>query len=245
MGQVSGRRRRSVIDWLNQRSQAFRDAIQVVALDPSAPYASAVRAVLPHARVAVDPFHLVLLANKTVTAVRQRVTGDQLDRCGRAADPVWAHRRLLRRGRQRLSEAAFARMWNGCMDADPARADPGRLDRQRGTARPLLALAGGTATRHEIAHRHHRFFTWCATFAHIPEIATLAQTIDPWWPETLCAIQTGITNAGTEGVNRLIKQVKRSACGFRNRDHYRDRVRLHTIRRGRPAPAARNWRLPT
>ena len=30
-------------------------------------------------------------------------------------------------------------------------------------------------------------------------------------------MQTGITNARTEGYNRLVKQVKREGCGFRNR----------------------------
>jgi transposase len=135
LGQVSGRRRRSVVDWLTQRSPEFRAAIRVVALDPSAPYASAVRAVLPHAAIAVDPFHLVLLANTALTRVRQRVTREQLDRRGHAVDPVWANRRLLLRGRERPSEAAFARMWSGLCRPRPDRADPRRLDRQRGTAR--------------------------------------------------------------------------------------------------------------
>lgn len=178
-----------------------------------------------------------------MTRLRQRVTRDRLHRRGRAVDAVWANRRLLLRGRERLTEAAFARMWNGALAVDPA----GEILAAwiaKEELRELLALASRYATRHEIAHRHHRFFTWCAEFAHIPEIATLATTIDRWWPEVLCVIQTGICNAPTEGVNRLVKQVKRAAGGFRNRDHYRDRVRSHTTRRGRPAATARNWRLP-
>ena len=61
-----------------------------------------------------------MLANKAVTAVRQRVTRDLLDRRGRKTDPTWANRRLLLRGRERLSQAALARMWNGCVDHDPS-----------------------------------------------------------------------------------------------------------------------------
>jgi transposase len=57
--------------------------------------------------------------DKAVTAVRQRVTRDLLDRRGRKTDPTWANRRLLLRGRERLSERALARMWNGCVDHDP------------------------------------------------------------------------------------------------------------------------------
>ena len=51
-----------------------------------------------------------MLANKAVTAVRQRVTRDLLERRGRKTDPTWANRRLLLRGRERLSEQALARM---------------------------------------------------------------------------------------------------------------------------------------
>jgi transposase len=41
-------------------------------IDPHAGYAAAVRTVLPNARLAVDHFHLIMLANRAVTAVRQR-----------------------------------------------------------------------------------------------------------------------------------------------------------------------------
>ncbi len=52
----------------------FRAGIDLVVIDPSAPYASGIRAALPHARIAVDKWHLVALANQMVTEVRQRVT---------------------------------------------------------------------------------------------------------------------------------------------------------------------------
>ena len=91
-GQAEGRTSRCVVDWLAGRSEQFRAAIKVVALDPSAPYAAAVGQALPHAAVAVDHFHLVQLANQAVTRVRQRITRDQLGRRGRAVDPVWANR---------------------------------------------------------------------------------------------------------------------------------------------------------
>ena len=53
----------------------------------------------------------------------------------------------------------------------------------------------------------------------------------------------GLTNARTEGPNRLIKQVKCAACGFRNGDNYRRRVRLYCTRRIRRL-SARNPTVP-
>lgn len=47
----------------------------------------------------------------------------------------------------------------------------------------------------------------------MPEVTTLAETVATWWPTIPVFLQTGITNAGTEGTNRLIKAVKRHACG--------------------------------
>ena len=46
------------------------DTSQIVVIDPSAPYASGIRAALPDAKIAVDKWHLVALANQMVTEVR-------------------------------------------------------------------------------------------------------------------------------------------------------------------------------
>ena len=78
LGQVDGPTSAAVRTWLLGRSTEFRDAIEVVVIDPHAGYAAAVRAVLPDARIAVDHFHLIMLANRAVTAVGQRVTRELL-----------------------------------------------------------------------------------------------------------------------------------------------------------------------
>lgn len=235
LGQVDGRTAASVLRWLDARSQDFRDAVRIVALDPSAPYAAAVRQRLPQARIAVDHFHLVLLANQALTRVRQRVTRELLDRRGRAIDPVWANRRLLLRGAERLSPRALRRMWNGCLDNDPTGEILTAWIAKEELRRLLHAAARG-GHHHEINARLYAFFTWCAD-ANIGELTTLAETIEAWWPAVLVFLQTGITNARTEGFNRQVKHVKRAAYGFRNRDNYRHRVRLHCTRSTRSRTA--------
>lgn len=78
--------------WLGEQSDAFRRRIQIVVIDPSAPYASGIRAALPGVKIAVDKWHLVALANTMVTEVRQRVTRTLLGRRGTSADLVWINR---------------------------------------------------------------------------------------------------------------------------------------------------------
>lgn len=241
LGQVPGRTSACVLDWLAARPPEFRAAIRVVALDPSAPYARAVREALPHAQVTVDHFHLVALANAAVTKVRQRVIRERLGRRGRKSDPVWVNRRLLLRGRERLSARPFARRWNGSIDGDPSGEQLAAWIAKE-ELRALLATATRGGQRHDVSQRLFRFYDWCAR-VDVPEVTTLAETVAKWWPAILVFLRTGITNAGTEGTNRLVKQVKRSAGGFRNRCHFHDRVRLHCIRSRRRTPAGRG-RVP-
>jgi len=98
LGLAPGRSGTSVRGWLALQSSSFRDGIEVVAVDPSAPFAAALREVLPHATLVVDHWHLHRLANLMVTQVRQRVTQQVHGHRGRARNDSWAYRRLLLQG---------------------------------------------------------------------------------------------------------------------------------------------------
>ena len=200
LGQVDGRTSAAVQAWLAARTEEFRAAVEVVVIDPHAGYAAAVRAALPQAQIAVDHFHLVMLANKTVTAVRQRVTRDLLGRRGRTIDPAWANRRLLLRGRERLSQPALARMWNGCVDHDPT----GQILSAwiaKEELRALCATAARGGHPSEIRDQLYAFYRWCAD-ANIPELTTLAETIETWWP----AVEVFLHHRPDERPNRGHKQ---------------------------------------
>ena len=231
LGQTLGRRAVDVTDWLARRTPAFRAAITHVAIDPAAAYAAAVRAALPDAVLVVDHFHLIQLANTMLTDVRRRLTQQLRGRRGRKIDPEWTNRRRLLTARQRLSRTRFTRMWNDCLDADPT----GELLTAyiiKEELRALCATAARGGHRHEVSHRLYRFYRWCAD-ADIPEATRLATTIATWQPALLAFLTTGITNAKTEGTNRLAKDVARRACGFRNPDNHQRRVRLHCTRQSR------------
>jgi transposase len=204
---------------------------------PCATYRRAVREALPHARIVADHFHVARLGNQAVTDVRQRVTREQHGRRGRKTDPAWANRRRLLRGRERLSDRQFARMWNDLVDAEPS----GQLLAAwigKEELRALLACAARGGVRFDIAHRLTRFYAWCAAHDDIGELVTLAETVQAWWPQILGCLELNIINAGTEGTNHLIKDAARVAFGFRNLDNQRRRVRFHCTRRHRTASAS-------
>jgi transposase len=235
LGQREGRTGAAVVDWLSQRTPQVREAVQFVAIDPAAVYASAIRTpgLLPNATLVVDHFHLVALANDALTKVRRRVTWDLRDRRGRKLDPEWANRRRLLRARECLSDKSFTKMWNAIVSED----DTGQILSAwiaKEELRTLLSTVRIGGDPHLTRHRLHRFLAWCAD-SQIPELLTPATTVDTWWPEINAFIGTGITNARTEGYNRLVKQVKRGGCGFRNRENSARRIRFHCTRKQRAA----------
>jgi len=102
LGQVEGRTAQVVIDWLGQRDWLWRDAVRYVAIDMCTIFKSAVCRALPHAQLVVDHFHLVQLANATVTEVRRRVTVQVRGRRGRKGNREWELRNRLTRSAARM-----------------------------------------------------------------------------------------------------------------------------------------------
>ena len=167
--------------WLAEQSDAFRAAVHIVVIDPSAPYASGIRAALPHAQIAVDHWHLVRLANDTLTDVRQRVAREQLGRRGRVTDPAWAHRRMLLTAGDRLSQRQLARL-NRVLAADDPTNEIGaawgckELLRQLCRAtRPNPAGCGASTTP--------------APARTCPKPPAWPTTIETWWPHILVFLQ--------------------------------------------------------
>jgi transposase len=221
LGLAPGRTGGCVRDWLSEQSDAFREAIEIVVIDPSAPYASGIRAALRGVAIAVDKWHLVALANQMVTEVRQRVTRDLLGRRGTVADPVWVNRRLLLTGADHLSTKQWRR-FNAMLDRCDPTNEIGAAWGVKERLRMLLAEREPSRIRWRLAD-----FYEAAIDAQLPEAIRLARTIETWWPAVLVALTHDVSNARTEGFNRIIKQVKRVGCGYRNMINYQRRILSH------------------
>ena len=104
-------------------------------------FKSAVGRELPHAQLVVDHFHLVQLANATVTEVRRRVTVQVRGRRGRKGNREWELRNRLTRnaGRVRAEDGERPRSRTVRATRTYRPADPGRVERQGGPARPTRA----------------------------------------------------------------------------------------------------------
>jgi transposase len=113
IGLAPGRSGACVQGWMSLQSNEFRAAVQVVAIDPSAPYASGIRRALPHARIVLDHFHLVMLATagdtlspKAMTRLKTVLASD--DRTGELG-AAWAVKDLLRQLLQAHGPTRYSR----------------------------------------------------------------------------------------------------------------------------------------
>lgn len=231
IGIVDGRHSAAVTTWLDARSQPWRDRVEVVAMDPSATYRSAINKALPAASISVDHWHLVRLANLMVTSVRQRVAREWLGRRGRATDGAWAHRMLLLRGGNTLSPRAWDRLDRVFTHDDPT----DELGAAWGVKERLRMLLA-TSTLQDAQQARMRLGV-AVLAADMPETTKLWHTINDWWDEIEVFVRTRVTNAKTEAANTSVKQIKRTGRGYRNHEHYQARILLASAHRhGRRSP---------
>jgi transposase len=233
LGQVEGRTADDAAYWLLQAPPAWRDRVEVVAIDMCTVFLSAVRRALPQAQVAVDLFHVVQLAVKAVGDVRRRATREKYGRRGKEGDPEYGIKGLLNRNVESLSPARFARVIE-TLDADGHGQEIALAWIAKEKLRAALNLRArfsrSQPCERQVRDRLFAFYDWCAAHEAIPELITLATTISRWEDQIVTAVLTGVTNATSESLNRLAKLEARLAYGFRNPASQRRRVRTACTR---------------
>jgi transposase len=233
LGQAGGRTADDASYWMWQAGPAWRDHVQVAAIDMCTIYKSALRRMLPGAQVAVDLFHVVQLAVKVTGDVRRRVVRARYGRRGRSGDPGYGIKGLLVRNLEHLSPAQFAKVM-GTLGRDAAGQEILAAWIGKEKLRDVLNLrarvTGSTPCERDVRGRLFRFYDWCARNDDIPELLSLARTVSRWEDELVCAVLTGVTNARSESLNRIAKLEARQAYSFRNPANQRRRVRIACTR---------------
>lgn len=219
---VPGREGTDVVAWLNERSDAWRDGVGAVAIDPHTGYRNAISEQLPNATVVLDVFHAIGLANRRIDDVRRRVQNETLGHRGRSGDPLYGIRKLLLCGEERVDARGMARLMAGLAAGDPYD-EIGCV----WVAKELLRDVYTTGTKRDAHALLVRFYTWCADHSDIPELVSLARSIANWQDALLAFWDEPYTNGPTEALNLLVKKIKRVGCGFRRFENYRLRVLLH------------------
>ncbi len=218
---IPGNSAKDLGSWLDRQPEDWLSKIRVVATDLAESYRSGLDGRLDHAIRVADPFHVVRLANRCLDQVRRRVQNRTLGHRGRRRDPLYRIRKLMLTGAERLEGPGLERMLLGIRAGDPEDEVLGTwlakesvrdvyLSEDPADARLLLDKA----------------IEGCRTDP-VAEIKSLGRTLARWRTEILAHHTTGASNGPTEGLNLLIKQVKRAGHGFRSFANYRLRILLH------------------
>lgn len=198
LGQVEGRDATGVATWLKSQTQDWMSAVRYVAIDMCAPFRAAVRRALPHARLVVDCFHVVHLAQRRLAELRRRCTWAMRGRRARKGHEEWEIRGLLRRNAEDLTEeqrdtpvTTLTGMGTyGCWILKGWHAK----EKLRALLRLTAKHSHTNPDRSAISNARYDFMTHCLD-SRQPELITLAETIEDWWEGIENYIHTGITNA--------------------------------------------------
>ena len=222
---VEGRSKSVFATWLAERDQAWRDQVEVVAMDGFTGFKTATTEELPAAVAVMDPFHVVRLAGDALDKCRRRIQQTLHGHRGRKEDPLYAARRTLHTGtglltdkqRQRL-DALFAGdqhlevevTWACYQQMISAYREP---DRSRGRALMQQLI---TSLSHGVP-------------AGLDELQTLGRTLKQRAADILAYFdRPGTSNGPTEAINGRLEHLRGSALGFRNLTNYIARSLLET-----------------
>jgi transposase len=174
---VADRTRAAVDRWLGARTHEWLAGIATVALDPWRGYASALVVPPGHARVVVDHFHAIKLANTVVDQVRRRTQQATLGHRGRKRDPLYRIRKLLLTAAEQLTSRGRVRLRAGLAVGDPT-GEVAVAWQGKELLRAVDAVSDLTHARTALG----RFYRW-SDGVGVAELSRLARTVRAWKPK--------------------------------------------------------------
>lgn len=220
---VEGRSKKAFKTWLDERDQAWRDGVQVVAMDGFSGFKSATTEELPEAVSVMDPFHVVQLAGEAMDDCRRRVQQETCGHRGRKGDPLYSARRTLHTGADLLTDKQHARLealfaveqhvaveatWGIYQRMVAAYRQPDRSQGREQMQSVIDALRQGVP-------------------AGLSELRRLGRTLTRRAEDVLAYFDRPRTSNGpTEAINGRLEHLRGSALGFRNLTNYIARALL-------------------
>lgn len=212
---VEGRDTQAAVELLQSIPQRQRAGIEAVAVDMWDAFLKACRAVLPHADIVHDKYHVSSHLNEAVNRVRKA-----------------EHKRLLAAGDDTLKGSKY--QWlRTYEDGRGSEAVSFRALHQL-DLKTSRAWHYKEDFRHfwtyvsvEAAKRFYRDWRRAVMRSRLDALKRVVRMIDAHWQEILNYIRHRITNAVSEGINSRIQAIKSAARGFRSFINYRIRILFH------------------
>jgi len=222
---VEGRSKQAFKTWLAERPAAWREGVEVVAMDGFTGFKTAAAEELPDAVPVLDPFHVIRLAGDAMDQCRRRIQQAIHGHRGYKDDPLYKTRRTLHTGADLLTERQAARLealfavdahveleatWGVYQRMIAAYRHPDRPQGRAMMQQVIDSLARGVPTP-------------------LTELITLGRTLGKRAADVLAYFdRPGTSNGPTEAINGRLEHLRGSALGFRNLTNYIARSLLET-----------------
>ena len=222
---IAGRSKQTFKTWLTQRPDAWRDGVEVVAMDGFTGFKTAAAEGVPDAVAVMDPFHVVRLAGDALDRCRRRIQLTIHGHRGYRDDPLYRSRRTLATGSGLLTDKQAARL--RALFADDSYVE---VEATWGIYQRMI-----TAYRHADRHRGRELMSTLINdlSTGVPkalvELITLGRTLNKRATDILAYFdRPGTSNGPTEALNGRLEHLRGSALGFRNLTNYIARSLLET-----------------
>jgi transposase len=222
---VEGRSKQAFKTWLADRDDAWRDGVQVVAMDGFTGFKTATTEELPDAACVMDPFHVVRLAGDALDRCRRRVQQAIHGHRGMKHDPLYRARRTLHTGADLLTDKQTDRLsslfgddrhveveatWGIYQRMIAAYREPDRATGRERMTKLIDSISSGVPKP-------------------LTEVITLGRTLKKRATDVLAYFdRPGTSNGPTEAINGRLEHLRGSALGFRNLTNYIARSLLET-----------------
>jgi transposase len=211
-----------VARWLRAQPHHMKENLDYGCLDMSRTYSAVFSVVTPKATRVIDRFHVMRHAILAVDQTRRRVQQQRLGHRGRSGDPLYRSRKLLVMGKTASDPELIARL-EGLL----ALGDPDGEVAFAYNVKEAVAQFYATEDAEQAADLLRDIIDISSKRSAPYEVRHFARTLSNWFEPIVAWHGARVSNGPTEGMNNLLKRVKRVAYGFTNFENFRIRALLY------------------
>ncbi len=213
---TEGRAIKDITYWFKERKEKLKK-VGKITMDMSAGYASLSRKYMPNADICFDHYHVVAIMNKAVDDVRKEAQKEIVNDAD--LDLFYHSRMAFLYGAENLPEKYRSNF-------EQAKSISAKTARAWEIKELLRNLWKVNPTEDELKNYFRKWY-WRATHSRLKPICDAARTLKRHWEGIKSAIMHRLSNSAAEGLNSKIEVIKRSACGFRNREVFKTAILFH------------------
>ncbi|MCO4472281.1 IS1193, transposase, ISL3 family [Streptococcus infantarius subsp. infantarius] len=219
---LENNRQTTIKNYSYQYSRQAREAVKVVTCDMSGAYIPIIKQLFPNEKIVLDRFHIIQHLNRAMMATRIAIM-KQFDKHELPYRIMKNHWRILHKDSRRLSQKQFY----------------SRTLRETRTPKEIIEKALTFSNDFKDHYKLYQLLLYHFQEKHDdhffsliqehkkfvnPAFMKVFQTFIRYKDHITNALELPFSNARLEATNKLIKDIKRQAFGFRNFDNFKTKI---------------------